>query len=63
MKLLIDLFKGKKKEISVKDIRKIDISSSGEITVSVCTDNGTSDGRLEALVFNYKRKWYELWQD
>lgn len=63
MKFLIDLFNGSKREIALKDIRKINVSSSGEITVKVRTDNGVYDGKLESLVFNYKRKWYELWQD
>jgi hypothetical protein len=61
MKFLIDLFNGKHREIEAKDIRRIEISPDGEITVSVFTDNGTSIGKLEALVFNYKRKWYEKW--
>lgn len=63
MKFLIDLFNGSKKEITAKDIRKIDIESDGRITVSIKSESGISDGKLEALVFNYKRKWYELWQD
>lgn len=56
MNFLIDLFNGKHKEIEAKDIRKIEISPDGEITVKIWTDNGTSDGKVEALIFNYKRK-------